>query len=343
MKKYLFLLLLASSTSVFAQKNGGDEQPYLTKSLSSADIKKIDAQTSGGNISVAGVSGSDARIEVYIRDNNGRTASKDEIAERLKNYELTVDANNNKLTVVARSKERNMNWKKGLSISFKIYVPKNVSSDLETSGGNIALTDLDGDEKFRTSGGNLVIDNIGGDIDGATSGGNITIAHSHDNMNLITSGGNIEASDCNGKITMTTSGGNVGLTNLNGNIKTSTSGGNIDGNNIEGTLSAHTSGGNVTLGAISGSLETSTSGGSMNVKIITLGDYVRVSNSGGDINLQLPKDKGMDLHVEGDKIRTGTLYNFSGNTEDDKIDGKLNGGGVSVVVKTSGRVNLSMH
>lgn len=343
MKTYLFLLLIASSTFVFAQKNGGDEQPYLTKSLSSANIKQIEAQTAGGNISVTGGNSSDARIEVYIRNNNGRMASKDEIAERLSNYDLTVDVSGGKLTAIAKNKDRNMNWKKALSISFVIYAPQTVSSDLTTSGGNISLQHLEGDQKFRTSGGNLNIDEVSGDVNGATSGGNIVVNHSHDNINLSTSGGNIEADDCNGKISLTTSGGNVQLNNIKGNVKTSTSGGNISANAVEGAIAAHTSGGNVDMNSVSGSLETATSGGSMNVQVAKLGDYVRVSNSGGNINLQLPKDKGMDLHVEGDKIKVGTLNNFSGNTEDNKIDGKLNGGGVSVVVKTSGRVNLSMQ
>ncbi len=343
MKKYLFLLLIAAqSLFVFAQKNNNDVQPYLTKSLSSADIKKIEAQTSGGNISVAGVS-SDARIEVYVKDNQGKELSKDEMAERLKNYNVTVDAGGNKLTAIAESKERNMNWKKALSISFKIYVPTAVSSNLQTSGGNIGLNNLDGDQKFTTSGGNLTLDGLTGGINGKTSGGNISISHSHDNINLETSGGNIEAVNCNGKISMTTSGGNVRLTNLKGNIKTGTSGGNINGSDIEGALSAHTSGGSVNLDKLSCTLETATSGGSMDVQIVKLGDYVRVSNSGGTINLQLPKDKGMDLHLEGDKVKTSSLTNFSGSVEDDKVDGKMNGGGTSVVVKTSGRVNLSIQ
>ncbi len=341
MKKYLLLLLLASqSLYSIAQKNG--DEPYMTKSLSDASIKKIEAQTSGGNISVEGISNGDARIEVYIRTNNGNTASKDEIEERLKNYELTIEASNNKLTAIAKNKDRKWDWKKALSISFKIYSPKSVSSDLSTSGGNIKLSGLEGDQKFRTSGGNLALDNLSGDINGGTSGGNISINNSRDNIDLSTSGGNIDASDCNGKINMSTSGGNVRLNNLKGNVKTGTSGGNINGSSIEGTLSAQTSGGNVNIDDMSGSLETATSGGSMNVKVIKLGDYVRINNSGGSIDLQLPKNSAVDLHVEGDKIKTGTLTNFSGNTEDDKIDGKLNGGGIPVVVKTSGRVNLSM-
>jgi len=343
MKKYFFLLLLAAQSIHGIAQKSSDEQPYLTKSFSDAAIKKVEVETAGGNISVAGVSNSEARVEVYIRDNQGKDLSKAEIDEKLRNYEFTVEVSGNKLTAVAKNKERNINWKKALSISFKVYAPKSVTTDLTTSGGNIMLNDLDGDQKFRTSGGNLKLDNIGGDIEGATSGGNISVTNSHDDISLSTSGGNIDASDCNGKLSLSTSGGNVRIGNLKGNIKASTSGGNIKGSSIEGTLSAHTSGGNVNLDNLSCSVETATSGGSMDVQVVKLGEYVRVSNSGGSIDLQLPKDQGIDLHLEGDKIKTGTLYNFSGNTEDGKIDGKLNGGGTSVVVKTSGRVNFSLN
>jgi hypothetical protein len=48
-----------------------------------------------------------------------------------------------------------------LSISFKVFVPKNTSTDLSTSGGSISLTNLTGEQKFSTSGGSLNIDNVG--------------------------------------------------------------------------------------------------------------------------------------------------------------------------------------
>lgn len=341
MKKYLFLLFATAQVTVlFAQK--GDETPYMTRSFSDVSVKKIEARTAGGNISVESVS-SNPHIDVYVRDNQGRTLSKDELAGRLKNYDLIIDASNGKLTARAESKERNMNWKKALSISFKIYSSKAVSTDLATSGGNIMLNDLEGDQKFATSGGNLVLDKLSGDIDGSTSGGNISIAHSSDDINLSTSGGNVEASDCNGKLNIATSGGNLHLDNLKGNIKAGTSGGNIHGDNIEGALSAHTSGGNINLDHIAATLETGTSGGSISISIAKLGDYVRVSNSGGNIDLQLPKGQGLDLHLEGGKVKTTSLTNFSGSVEDDKVDGKMNGGGTSVIVKTSGRVNVSLQ
>jgi len=61
---------------------------------------------------------------------------------------------------------------------------------------------------------------------------------------------------------------------------------------------------------------------------------------GGSIDVQLP-NKGLDLKVKGSKIHTDNLKNFSGSVEDEKLDGKLNGGGVPVTITSnSGRVSL---
>jgi hypothetical protein len=50
-----------------------------------------------------------------------------------------------------------------------------------------------------------------------------------------------------------------------------------------------------------------TSGGGIDIEIKELGKYVKVSNSGGHIDLQLPKDKGVDLDLSGGKIKTDQL------------------------------------
>ncbi len=134
MKKIFNLLLVAFllGNAVYAQN--GDE-PYLSKSLSKETVTDVFARTSGGGILVEGVSASDARIEVYIRANNSRDMSKEEIKKRLEDYKLVVEVVANKLTATAEPKSSFDDWKRGLSISFKIYVPSKVSTDLSTSGG----------------------------------------------------------------------------------------------------------------------------------------------------------------------------------------------------------------
>src|SRR5262245_33212437 len=211
MKKFFLLTLItALSFSVIAQ----NKEPYMTKSLGGESVKSTEVQTSGGSISVTGVNtAAETKVEVYVSSNMGRedNLSKEEIQQRLQKYDLTVSVSNNKLTAIAKPKERNMDWKKGLSISFKIYVLKSVATDLATSGGSISLTNLNGDHKFTTSGGSLHIDNVGGKMDGRTSGGSIDLQNSKDDIDLTTSGGSIKANNCDGKLRLTTSGGSLDL------------------------------------------------------------------------------------------------------------------------------------
>ena len=346
MKKLLLVLFTACISWSLQAQFDAEKDPFKTQSLSNSSIQKVYARTSGGSISVTGVPAGEARIEVYVQPSNYRSnrLSKEEIQKRLdEDYDLVITTENNKLSATAKTKERNMDWKRGLSISFRIYVPQNNSTDLSTSGGSIHLVNLDGIQDFSTSGGSLHIDKVSGKINGRTSGGSIDITDSKDDIDLSTSGGSIHADNCNGTLKLNTSGGSLDLTSLQGNIKATTSGGSVHGDKIKGELAAHTSGGSVSLRDLSGSVESSTSGGNMDVEVIELGKYVTIDNSGGNINLKLPAGKGMNLDLRGDKIRIDQLTNFNGSKDDDQVDGTVNGGGVPVHVRAgSGRITLAM-
>jgi hypothetical protein len=340
-KLAIMLFALVVTVAVQAQS---DKEPYLTKSLSKEAIKDVYARTSGGGITVTGVPDNEARIEVYVKGNNGTDLSKDEIKRRLdEDYELDVNASGGKLNAIAKSKTFNMNWKRALSISFKVYVPKNVSTDLNTSGGGITLSNLAGNQNFSTSGGGLNLDKLSGRINGKTSGGSIKLRDSKDDIDLSTSGGSIDADNCGGNIELSTSGGSISLTSLKGTVYAKTSGGTIRGTGINGSLEAHTSGGSVNLKQISGSVDASTSGGSMDLEIDAIDKFVTASNSGGNIHLTLPANKGLDLRLHAERIKVESLSNFNGNQDDHNLNGKVNGGGAEVNVKTSGSITLAFN
>ena len=341
MKKYLFFFLLAALQ--FSVKAQSDKAPFMTKSLGNDAIKDVEVETSGGSISVSGVT-ANARVEVYITSNNNKELTKEEIQQRLNDkYTLNVSVTNNKVTATARLKEKMTDWKKALNISFKVFVPKNVSTDLSTSGGSISLNNLSGNLKFSTSGGSLDLDNVSGNVDGRTSGGSIDLRNSKDDIDLSTSGGSIDAKNCEGKLRLSTSGGSLDLKDLKGDIRATTSGGGIHGSDIEGELIAHTSGGSIHFSDLSCSLETSTSGGNIDVSIKQLGKYIKISNSAGNIDITLP-NKGLDLDLSASKIKTGQLSNFSGKVDEEEINGKLNGGGVPVRIDAgSGKISLSLR
>src|SRR5258708_4118406 len=276
MKRILFLL--ACGLQVFTlEAQRGEHQPYLQKSFARGAVHELEVETSGGNISVFGSATGDARVEMYVQGDNGRwDLSKDEIQQRLtEQYDLIIELQGNKLVASARGK-RNFQMRHGLSISFRVFTPVDVSSHIRTSGGHVELKDLSGNE-------------------------------------------NLDAS-----------GGNVGVRGVTGTSRATTSGGEVAGGQITGELQAHTSGGNIELTDVSASLEASTSGGNIHVNFLSMGKYIDLSNSSGDITVILPQGQGMDLRISGERVHVTAMNNFRGDQDEHHIRGTLNGGGFSI-------------
>lgn len=342
MKRNQFLLTLLSAstfalTSLAEIKSSSrinDDKPYLTKSFSGR-INAVRAETSGGSLTIEGGTDMNAKVEMYVRANNGNDdLSKSEIEDRLRDYDITVALENN--TIVATAKRKNNDWKRGLSISFRFYTPRNVSTDLRTSGGSIHLTTLSGTQRFRTSGGSLHLSDIEGDINGQTSGGSIHLDRCRKDIDLQTSGGSIDARESSGKLRLHTSGGSIRLADLKGSVDAQTSGGSVNGDDIEGEIKAGTSGGSVRLSRVAGSIDASTSAGSVEVEIVKLGEYVRLNTSAGGIRVRMPLDKGMDLNLSGNRVNLPeSLAKFDGTIEKERVRGRLNGGGIAVNISAS--------
>lgn len=341
-------LLVCGMQVMAASAQDHDETPYLVKTFSRDQVKQLTSETSGGNIMVAGQSTGDAKVEVYVHSNNGgHNLSADEAKQRMDELvDLTVAMDGSTLKAVAKRKGRGDedNWRHGVSVSFRIYVPETVSSELRTSGGNIHLSDLSGTEDFETSGGNLHLEKLSGKITGTTSGGNVDVSDSKNEIVLRTSGGNMHANHCEGNITMETSGGNMEMQDVKGTVHATTSGGHIHGDGISGELRTSTSGGNIHLENMTCSLNASTSGGGIDVTMKAMGKFLELENSGGNIHLTVPSGQGMNLQISADRIHTDKLSNFSGTMDNHNMDGTLNGGGVPVKVRgSSGNVTLSFE
>lgn len=353
MKRNQFLLTLLSvstlSLASLAQNRNSDrDTPYQTKAFS-GNIKAVRAETSGGSLTIEGGTDMNAKVEMYVRANNWNDRlDKDEIEERLRDFDITIAQEGSTIVATAKRRNNNMNWKKSLSISFKFYTPRNVTTDLRTSGGSIQLSALNGSQKFRTSGGSLHVSDVQGDMTGQTSGGSIHMDRCRNNstgtsIDLQTSGGSIEAQSSTGRMRLVTSGGSIRLTDLKGDIDARTSGGSINGDGIEGDIRASTSGGGVRMANIAGSLDASTSAGSVDVSITKLGDYVRLNTSAGSVRVNMPLNKGMDLNLRGNRVSIpDRLSRFEGDIEKDRVRGKLNGGGIPVeIAASSGSVSLN--
>jgi hypothetical protein len=84
MRKIIFVAIFATAYSVSLAQTNSSRDLYLTKSFNDASFKKINAETSHGNIAVSVVPAADTRIEVYIRSSNSNEElSKEEIQKKL--------------------------------------------------------------------------------------------------------------------------------------------------------------------------------------------------------------------------------------------------------------------
>ncbi len=329
----LLLVFLLISCELFAQ-----ESPYFVKTYQSSDIKNIEVRSSGGGITVIGNSTGETRVEIYVKPNNGLTTlSKEELEERLADYYLSVKKEGNSVKCIIKRKNDTswMDWKKSLNISLKIYTPKEISTDLQTSGGAIRLSNLSGDLNFNTSGGGLTLEDLSGKIKGKTSGGAISIKNGSPLIDLTTSGGAIEAENCQGNIALRTSGGGLKLTNLDGNTEAYTSGGAIRAEKIKGELIASTSGGGIKLSNIEASVKASTSGGGIEAEIIALGKFLILNTSAGSIHATLPLNKGIDLNLNAQRVQIPSNTGIRGTVEKNYVKGSINGGGIEVRMSTN--------
>ena len=299
--------------------------PTIVKTFDLNGPGKLDVTTSGGSISVEGGNSNEVKVEVYIRKQGQVLSANDSEVENITSgYDFRMEQEGNNIEVYAKRRVNAMPWKR-ISFSFVVEVPKEMSNRLKTSGGSLKLSGVVGDQKLNTSGGSIKLKEITGEVYANTSGGSIT------------------ADELDGEMALSTSGGSISISNSKGNIDGNTSGGSIRLNDIAGAVDVSTSGGGITITGSSERVKASTSGGTIKANVSGLTKEISLRTSGGSIYATLPKGKGLDLNLSGNKVNID-LQNFSGSAKKGRINGSMNGGGIPVNMSTSGgNVNVDFN
>jgi len=274
-----------------------DDNPYRTEKFNMSPGGSLYVKTSGGSIRATGHKSNEMIVEVYVRSNKW---SGDKLIRELEeNYSISIKKNGNKVEAIA--KRTGSSWSNsGISISFVVTVPERIDCEMRTSGGSLKLSDIEGEsQSLHTSGGSISLNNVHSDVDLQTSGGSIRIEDYAGNLDGATSGGSIRVTRAEGKIDVVTSGGSIKLDRLKGDVHAATSGGNISAD----------------LSSLTGPVDLKT--------------------SGGNVHATIPAGMGLDLDLRGSRVET-KLVNFTGEAKRDRILGKVNGGGISVRMATSG-------
>jgi len=100
-----------------------------------------------------------------------------------------------------------------------------------------------------------------------------------------------------------------------------------------------TSGGSISIGEAHGAIDASTSGGSIQARLAQRpGGDSTLKTSGGGITLTVASNVAIDVdaHTSGGDIETDVPVTLLGKQSESTLNGKLNGGGPRVVLRTSG-------
>lgn len=216
-------------------------------------------KVSGGDVSITSWNRPEVQIKVLGNEN---------AREKL---DYIFDNSDSYVELKTESKGAFFNWFSNISLNIEVKVPRKFNTEIHTSGGDIALEEVEGTSEIHTSGGDVECRDFLGSLDVSTSGGDVRLRGGNTLVLAHTSGGDIslDYSGENMGIDLSTSGGDIRIkipNDLNADMELSTSGGDLSCNlsmnrvskfsdhkivaELNGggyDLLAHTSGGDITV------------------------------------------------------------------------------------------------
>lgn len=306
MKHPVRCILVAGFVSASALVAHARVERVVEKKFTVAGPGTLRVETHGGGIRVS--PGAEGAVRVVARQKI-KADTDAEADELLKKLELTFDQSGNDVRAVAKYERRPNGFSFGswppVQVEFEIEVPASFATQLNTSGGAIAVGNLSGKAELRTSGGAIKLGRMGGPVDARTSGGAISL------------------DEAKGPVELKTSGGNISVGRVAGAADLATSGGSIKIESAASSLRAHTSGGSIRAhlaGPLKDDSSLTTSGGSVNVTVDKAAAFqLDASTSGGGVDAA-----GISL----------TLEKMS--RDRNRLAGAVNGGGPTLKLRSSG-------
>jgi len=301
----IFILLLIP-TFLFAQNK-------IKRDIDTKPGKTLDLElTTGGSIEVKGWDKNVVSIVAHIRGNEEDYYI--DVAERSSGIKVEV------------SYEGRGRHNGGVSVEVK--VPNKYNLKLETMGGDIMLTDIEGTFSGETMGGEIELYHLKGEVNLTTMGGEIKVEDCDLDGQVKTMGGEVSLRDVIGDLDASTMGGEVSYRNVKRRdqrddareVKISTMGGEIEVDDAPGGadvstmggeirirsarkyVKAKTMGGEIKIDEIDGGVKATTMGGDVQVNMVGDPDEydrdVVLSSMGGDIILTVPAGLSMDFDIK---------------------------------------------
>jgi DUF4097 and DUF4098 domain-containing protein YvlB len=252
----------------------------------------------GGAIAIAGWNEEQVAIIVNFRGKNWH------------DYEVEFDESPSGIEIASHSLAARPT---SADFKFEIKVPKRFDLKIESAGGNLNITGVEGDIRGRTKGGELNLRNIKGELNLKTEGGNITVSDSDVKGKVETAGGQVLIQDVVGGLKGSSKGGQVNYKNSTqperdtpaSEIHISTMGGEIRVDDAPAGADLSTRGGAISIGSAANYVKASTNGG--NISINEVDGWVQARTMAGDVKIKMVGD--MD---EDEKLRHVDIVSMCG-------------------------------
>lgn len=210
--------------------------------------------------------------------------------------------------------------------------------------GSIVKGDIQGDFYSSIPNGDVRLGKVSGAVKVTTHSGQIKIDRVGKGGELLTSGGDIRVDAADGDLKATSWGGDVVIGSVGGETRIETAGGDVIVRSSGGPVTAKTGGGDVKLSKAKGPIRAETAGGQVVCQMApdAVGP-VELITHGGDVTVILPASFKADVDVRVSGVDSEGTYIVSAFPElsvsrrngSQSADGKLNGGGPRLRIRTS--------
>ncbi len=325
-KMYTMIVMLTTLLSLTGFSK--DDQPSITKTFDMNQPGTLNASSSGGGVRVTTHDQPKVIIQAFVRKNGKLLSPSDrDLDEILDLYDIDFSKNGTAVSAIVKRRSHTNFWRNNVGISLTIIVPEEMSCDVSSSGGGVKISGVKGTHEFSSSGGSVKLENTSGTTKAKSSGGSV------------------KATNHKGDIRLSSSGGGVSVDGAKGSVYARSSGGGVHLENIHGDADASSSGGGVSVTGEAPSVKATSSGGSVRVDIRNLKKELYLKSSGGGVSAVIHDGEklGLDLDLRSDRVNID-LHNFSGTSKKDRVEGKMNGGGIPFYMHASGgNVNVSFE
>ena len=297
----LMFFLAFFSLGLSVAYSQSDKKPIESKTYSLSGTGTLEVDVSGASVLVQSTAGNQLQVQAFFKkDGKFLSQTDSEAQEFLEKFDISISQSGNTISVIAKQKSSSSwNWRNRPSLSFEILAPQNLNTDIRTSGGSMSLQGIQGTHQLGSSGGSISVKNSGGQVYSKSSGGSFYLA------------------------------------GFEGNVEVQTSGGSVKVEELRGDIVAKTSGGGMTLIEVSGRIEAQTSGGSIRAELAEVRNPMNFQSSGGSIQISVSSKARFNVEMKGGGL-SSQLNNFQGTTSKNLISGKVNGGGPTIYMHSSG-------